>query len=263
MPHLRLSIIAVLIALVGVARADEVPPQLDAATALVHRIQQSENKYVFGGNDVSFPSQPANGATDSQACLMKADCSGFVNALFAHTFKLNSQQMKTWLGLSRPNAENYFKAIEKERGFERITHIKDTRGGDVMAMAYQRNYNGKATGHVMLVAGAAEKIEPREPIVEGTTQWEVPVIDSAITAHGPTDTRYRKGEDGKDATGVGLGKIRVYLDEQGVCVGYTWGVDRSREKDFYPRSDRPIAVGRPSRDAVRALTAEKAAEKVD
>ncbi|MEX2213845.1 MAG: hypothetical protein WD768_06945 [Phycisphaeraceae bacterium] len=242
------------LAFISPARATEQPAHLTAALELVKRVEQGDNIYIFGGNDVTFPAPATNSEPAPGACLMKADCSGFINALVVHSFKLDGRQLKAWLGLTRPNAENYFFAIEKERGFEKIDHIKDARGGDVIAMAYQRNYTGKATGHVMLVAGVAVKIEPAEPIVEGTEQWELPVIDSAVTAHGPTDTRYRKGEEGKDATGVGLGKLRVYVNEKGQCVGYTWGVHRTREKDFYPRSDRPIAVGRVKVEAVRDLS---------
>jgi hypothetical protein len=189
---------------------------------------------VFGGNLVTF----------GQAPEMKADCSGFLNELLKHSDGFDAAQIRAVFGSARPTAKRYFDAIAERRGFENIAKVENTQAGDILAVAYLKNYKGKATGHVMLAAGAAVRMEAHDPLVEGTTQWEVSVIDSAINGHGPTDTRHGQAAGTKKSTGVGKGILRVYADRDGKAAGYTWNSASTDRGGFYSQEDRPIMIGR-------------------
>lgn len=53
------------------------------------------------------------------------------------------------------------------------------------------------------------------PYVDGTVQWSVPVIDSSESGHGTTDTRHKRGADGRNHDGLGRGVFRLV----GECAG--------------------------------------------
>jgi hypothetical protein len=219
----------------GDGRAGEQPPKrVDDALRLLKDLEPRNNKYVFGGNLVTFGPAPE----------MKADCSGFLNGLLRHSDGFDAARTRAVFGAARPTAKRYFDAIGERKGFEWIEKVEDIRAGDILAVAYLKNYKGKATGHVMLAAGGARRLKARAPLVEGTTQWEVAVIDSAINGHGPADTRRGQGEGGKNTTGVGKGVLRVYADRDGTMAGYTWSNSSTDTGSFYPQGDRPMRVGR-------------------
>ncbi len=82
----------------------------------------------------------------------------------------------------------------------------------------------------------------KPPEVLGSTQWEVPVIDSSKSGHGPTDTRHKKGPGGKDHDGVGEGVFRIYSDSEGKIVGFTWST--MSNSDFKEPGDEHLVIGR-------------------
>jgi len=93
-----------------------------------------------------------------------------------------------------------------------------------------------------LVAGTPRRMQPKKPVVEGTTQWEVPVIDSSETGHGSSDTRHHKGPGGKDHDGVGAGVLRIYTDHQDKIIGFAWStMERS---EFKGADDEHLVIGR-------------------
>ena len=79
-----------------------------------------------------------------------------------------------------------------------------------------------------------------EPIQPGTRQWEITVIDSSKRGHGPTDTRHNP--DGTFCRGVGKGILRLYTDEDGTLVGYSWST--LKVSKFEPVSEHPMIVAR-------------------
>lgn len=166
----------------------------------------------------------------------RIDCSGFVNEI------LKKAKSKTYDLVYRntswkkyPKAESYYEAIINGYGFTQ-REFADTQPGDILAIKFEST--ALDTGHVMFVDAVPVKIEPREPIIRGTLQWKVVIID-ASGAHGEDDTRY---VDGKRYTGVGRGSYRIYTDETGKIVGHTSGLKR---KPYYPIEFRPIALGTP------------------
>src|SRR5262245_49038984 len=177
------------LAIAPIHAGEPAPKRVDDALALLRSLSAKDNAYVFGGNVVVFDKSPE----------CKTDCSGLLNALLKHADGFDAERMRRVLGSTRPTAKRYFDAIADRKDFDQVENI---RSGDILAIAYVKNYTGRATGHVMLAAGRAQHMEPRGPLISGTTQWEVPVIDSAINGHGPDDTR-RPGTDGKKSTGIG------------------------------------------------------------
>src|SRR5207302_5832685 len=112
---------------------------------------------------------------------------------------------------------------------------------DFLAIKYA-NPTAGSTGHLMLVAGPITQREPQAPLVEGTLQWEVPVIDSARSGHGPTDTRHGMGVDGADHDGVGVGILRIYTDQDGNVLAYTWST--SARSPLLVQDDHDLVIGR-------------------
>ena len=72
--------------------------------------------------------------------------------------------------------------------------------------------------------------------------WLVTVIDSSESGHGPTDTRHKKGPDGRDHDGVGRGVLRLFADEQGRINGFSWSALASSA--FRGPEEEPVALGR-------------------
>lgn len=110
----------------------------------------------------------------------------------------------------------------------------------MLAVKYLKRQDN--TGHVMLVAGAPRRMSPKKPIVTGAVQWEIPIIDSSKTGHGPTDTRRHKGPGGKDHDALGAGVLRIYADQEGKVLGFTWSTLGSSE--FKAPDEEHLAIGR-------------------
>jgi hypothetical protein len=169
-----------------------------------------------------------------------ADCSGFVDALLQYSYGYDEAQLKAWFGSKRPTAARYHDQIVNQNGFTTIPQIKDARIGDFLAVKY---FNRKDnTGHIMLVSSVPRRIEARKPLVDGTEQWEVKVIDSSATGHGLTDTRHAKGTDGKDHPGLGEGMLRLYADRVGKVAGFSWS-ELGASKFIEPK-DEELVIGR-------------------
>ena len=168
------------------------------------------------------------------------DCSGFVNHLLEHTDGLGESDLSRWFGSRRPTAERYHDAIAAGRGFAPVASIAELRPGDLIAIRYL--VRREDTGHVMLVDGAPEPVDAQPPLVAGTRQWTVDVIDSSKSGHGPLDTRHARGTDGRDHPGLGRGTIRLYADGDGRVAGFTWStLARSR---FVPPEEEHLVLGR-------------------
>jgi hypothetical protein len=108
----------------------------------------------------------------------------------------------------------------------------------VLAIKYPEGSH--PTGHVLLAASRPEERRATEPVVAGTTQYEITVIDSSHTGHGPTDTRhYAKG---KFHNGVGEGLFRLYAAADGTIAAYSWSVTKASE--VFTPDRRSLVIGR-------------------
>jgi cell wall-associated NlpC family hydrolase len=206
------------------------PRHLADAVALLKKLDLKDTSYEHGGGKVSFA-----GTVQSHT-----DCSGFIDALLQHSYGYDEAQFKAWFGSKRPTAARYHDQILRQNGFNFIPSIPDTRPGDLLAVKY---FNRKDnTGHVMLVSGQPKKMEARKPLIDGTEQWEVKVIDSSMSGHGTTDTRHAKGKDGKDHEGLGEGVLRIYTDKQGKIAGFSWSTLTASK--FLEPKEEELVVGR-------------------
>ena len=195
------------------------------------------SKTAYEHQDTIVTWAGVNGATGYSSY---ADCSGFMNALLAQAYGLAADDFKNWLGTRRPLAKDYYAAITNPRGFRPISNIANMQPGDIIAIRYLNDAPGDNTGHILLVAAIPQHRTPTKPIVNATQQWDVPIIDSSESGHGKDDTR--RLADGSYHDGVGRGTLRLYADNGGALVGYTWS--DLTDSVYYDGTARPIAVGR-------------------
>lgn len=227
----------------------ELPRHLLIARELAENIKPANNHYSLGVQSISFP-----GDVFSSDYVMRADCSGLLLALIerAHYPVRTQLAFLNWTpSRKRPVAEDFVFSIETGKGFQQIIDVRLIRPGDVLAHA-MLNASDKSqtgtTGHVMLVDSEAKKIEPRNPLVAGTEQYEVAIIDSNIEYLGSDDTRL--ADPSNKITGLGRGTIRLYADTDGALVG--WARNFKNTNRFFSYStrfpsdtkERKAAIGR-------------------
>jgi hypothetical protein len=207
------------------------PKHLTVAKQLIAHLDLANTDYEHGTPSVKFTAPYES----------HADCSGFVDALLQYSYGLDKDQFRKIFNSGRPSAKRYHDAIEEENGFKEIKHVGDLKPGDFLAVKY---FNRKDnTGHVMLAASRAARTTPtKQPIVPGAAQWEVTIIDSSESGHGPTDTRHARGPDGKDHDGLGEGVLRIYSNAQGDIAGFAWSTAFASK--FKAPDDEHLIIGR-------------------
>lgn len=200
------------------------------SSLLVTNVTPVNNVYVNGLGSVSWAGQ--NGAT-IYAC--STDCSGYLNRLLTQSYGYTSAYYRTWTGVTRPLAQHYYNEIVTKDHFTQIKTVSQIEQGDFVAIKYPADATN--TGHCMLVAAAPTLRSATAPLVAGTTQYELSVIDCASSGHGSTDTRYATSDDG-----VGKGIFRLYVASNGTIAGYSWSTFSNSV--YYAKADRPFVVGR-------------------
>jgi hypothetical protein len=198
------------------------PRHLRDAVELVENLDLRNTSYEHGDGRIHW--------TGTRAA--HTDCSGFLNGLLQHSYGYDREAFRRWFDSGRPTAARYHDAITEQRGFTAIKRLTDVRPGDILAVKYLKRRDN--TGHVMLVVEPPQPMRARKPLVDGTQQWQVVVIDSSRSGHGPGDTRARKGQDGSNQ-GLGRGVLRIYADRQGRVAGFSWstrGVSEFKSPDL-------------------------------
>ena len=216
--------------------ASPTKPPFSWAQLMVQNVPLSNTSYQHKGDVVTWAG--VDSASDYQSY---ADCSGFMNALFTQAYGLGPEDLSQWLGSRRPLAKDYFAAIENKRGMLAISNIANVQLGDLIVIRYLNSAPGDNTGHVLLVAGLPQRRAATKPVVNNTQQWDVVIIDSSESGHGKEDTR--RLPNGAYHDGVGRGTMRIYTDDNGALVGYTWS--DLEESLFYDSTSRPLVIGRP------------------
>ena len=228
----------------------EIPRHLAIARELVERIKPEDNRYALGKEFISVP-----GDGPDAKYAMTADCSGFLLAIFERAGYRTRQEMaflKTSPKRKRPAAEDFVFSIEQEKGFRHIRKVGDMKPGDLLAHAMLNIQDQKrtgTTGHVFLVNSEPRPVSGRMPLVSGTQQFEISVIDANEEHVGTDDTRL--ANPWKRVTGLGKGTIRIYVDDNGEVIGWarTFGnTDRFFSYSSRFPSDtkqRKSAIGRP------------------
>jgi hypothetical protein len=227
----------VVAALATVAMAREAPaqavgPDRHVATAerLVEQLDLANTNYEHGQGSIAWSGTVAS----------HTDCSGFIDQLLMHDDGFVADDFKRWFGSRRPTAERYHDAIVDGRGFTRLDGIAELRPGDLIAIKYLTRHDN--TGHIMLVVDTPKRMSATPPYVEGTAQWSVAVIDSSESGHGTTDTRHKRGADGRDHDGLGRGVFRLYADARGQVAGFSWSTTKASR--FVAPQDEHLVLGR-------------------
>jgi hypothetical protein len=172
------------------------------------------------------------------ASAARTVCSTFVTILLEHICGWSGSTFSSWLGSSSPFSATYHDAIVAGNGFLNITDITQVKVGDLMAIEYLDTTD--ITGHTALVNGLPQPVTPTSPFVTGTTQYAVPVLDSASSPHGTNDTRVTSPT--ASGAGIGSGTMRVYANSSNQVVGYTWSTLSSSV--FRAQSIRNLVFGR-------------------
>ena len=209
-----------------------VPPHLREARALLAGIAPAANAYVHGDGKVRWKGEDGNAAYVS-----RATCSAFLTLLVRHSYGLTDADVERLTGQRHPHSDVWHDAIAAGRpGLDRIKRVADVRPGDVLAVKFPPGVGD--TGHVMLVDQPPTTRPASAPVVPGTVQWDVVVIDSSQHPHGADDTRRHPA----GAEGVGRGTIRLYAAADGTVAGYAWS--ESDKSEYRPQADRDLVVGR-------------------
>jgi hypothetical protein len=206
---------------------------LEWARQLIEGVTPATNVYASRPTVVSWAG--VDGASETRN---RSVCSALVAHLLMRAYGYRAADFAPWLGGRFPRAAGFHDAIAAGRGFDRIRRVADIRPGDVLAIKYPPGTH--PTGHVLLAAARPAERRATAPVVPGTAQYELSVIDSSHTGHGPADTRhYAKG---KYHSGVGQGVFRLYAAADGTIAGYSWSVTKASE--FYAPSERDLVIGR-------------------
>ncbi|MCC6552033.1 MAG: hypothetical protein IT372_03295 [Polyangiaceae bacterium] len=206
---------------------------LDWAEDLVNNVTPEHNAYGTSPSYVHWAG--VAGATQYENRTL---CTQFLTIVLKQAHGYTDTEFRDWFGSTSPNSAMYHDTIVAEDGFLRITAAPDIDAGDIIAIKYPAG--SSVTGHVAIARGPAEARTATAPLVAGTTQYALPVVDSSSTGHGPTDTRLLA--NGQWHPGAGFGVMRLYADANGQIVGYTWST--STGSYYYDLSTRHIVVGR-------------------
>lgn len=210
--------------------------------SLAINVLDENNQYAHTEQALSWPSGGA-GIYSS-----RADCSGYVTRSLMKAFGFTADHMAAWTGSRYPSSARYHDNIRFENNFVRVQQVSAIQRGDILAAKYLDNHSG-GTGHTMIAAAAPVlRATPTKPVIEGTVQYELRIIDSTSSPHGTGDTRKGTGAAGADQDGAGIGTMRLYADAAtGNIAGYSWSL--STGSVYYtatsPADDRrSLMVGR-------------------
>lgn len=209
------------------------PKHVDEARSLVATLDASRTQYKHGEQIVHWK----QGDRPSEA---RCDCSGLLDALLTRAYGYHDGDYKRWFGVKRPLAAHYHDTILQENGFTRVRDVQLIQPGDILAVKYKQLATDKSTGHVMLVMEPPTPMIAKRPLVDGTKQWSVAIVDSTKSPHGKDDSRMN--DDGTKSNGVGRGTFRLYVDANGEVIAYAWST--SSGSIFRERATHSLVVGR-------------------
>lgn len=218
--------------LINTAKAAD-PQHLFWAEDIALNVSPDLNRYASQPSYIHWPDANGNGTYEN-----RTKCASFITQTLMQSYGWTSQYFRKWLSSTSPTAEKYFNAIRQQNGFIEIDNINDIQPGDIIAIKYPAG--SLVTGHMSIANSPAVIRSPSPPTVAGSNQYEIQIIDSSQTGHGPNDTRLTV--NGTYHSGAGIGFLRLYADSTGTIVGYTWST--FNKSIFYSQQARPIAVGR-------------------
>jgi hypothetical protein len=216
----------------------QTPPHLAAAEHLVDDLLLSETTAPAWPNVYGLDAYIDWSGSTSSA---RTECSSFATLLWRHVYGWSDATFKAWTGHTGPDAAVYHDTIAAHDDFIEITQVDDIVPGDVIAIAYYPEYQSPS-GHLMIVRDFPQS-HSSSPIVAGTLQWTIAVVDSSSSYHGTGDTRY------DHPGGIGEGVFRLYTNADGTVAGYTWSLLGTSLSSYYPQatstaSGHHLVIGR-------------------
>ncbi|WP_437810511.1 hypothetical protein [Sorangium sp. So ce1078] len=234
LPALVISGLSLLAPLPAQGQSTEEPVHFYWADTLVAHIAPENNEYGTGTSYVQWAG--VEGATEYRS---RSLCASFVTHVLKRSYALSSYDISMWFGSTSPNAALYHDRIVEQVGFEEVLTVGQIQAGDIIAIEYPSG--SSASGHVAIAADAASPRSATYPIIAGTIQYALPVLDASTTGHGMTDTRHKA--DGSWHPGVGRGVMRIYASNStGALVGYAWSTQAG--STYYSKQARDIVIGR-------------------
>ena len=207
---------------------------LTEARKLVENILPENNEYSLTDTYVTWA-----GSDGAVIYSNKSSCSSFVTHLLMHSYGITAGTFVEYFGEDFPEAEDYYDRIADESVFMKIDNISLVEEGDFIAVKYLET-DRTNTGHMMLVNSEPVQRDASSPLIGGTIQWEIEIIDVSTSGHGPDDTRLKS--DGSWNSGAGRGVLRAYTDTEGAFAGYSWSTYSGSEFQNY--SEHPFLAGR-------------------
>lgn len=230
--------------------AIEVPRHVELAVTLLDTDVNNVSTYsAKGKSGVTFPEYGKTpkwrfrGSTNTNAV-------GFINALVDNSRSLvNVRQSIS--SFDDRNLDYYWNSIAANKNGFRQVNVDQLLIGDFIVFKCNPKkvkcgnpVIADTGGHIALVINT-EEIAGFDPIVNGTRQVMIKVLDVAFYNHGPGDSRLSPETNGRSmsyTTGIGTGYIRVYIDAAGRYIGST----NSTSGDVKWIDSVGIITGRPS-----------------
>lgn len=202
------------------------------AGRLVSNLPASQNGY---SSSTQITWAGVNGA---QGYSSYATCSNFVTRVLQQAYGWSSVDLANWLGSPTPLASRYHDAIVDGEGFELVPTVDEIESGDLIAIRYPEG--SAVSGHMAIIDGPPVLRVATSPLVADTWQFEVRVIDSSSSNHGPLDSRVQP--DGTIEPGAGMGVMRLYTNDDLEIVGYTWSTYNA--STYRDGSEYHMVIGR-------------------
>lgn len=239
-------------ATVEIGGVQSIPKHLQLARELVATVKPENNHYNFQGTAVGGIRW--KGELFASENAVNTHCTGFVTALL---IKAGSTTVRDNMPRGQRQSHlalNQYVEFVNSGGIEQVKVIQNVQPGDLYffqcpsGSACTTTLQGdKASGHAMIVDTAPEQLATqRPPIIAGTTQWRIAIIDSADQPNSRNDTRWTAPGEPK-VSGVGRTFYRIYTDANGVATGYThdYGLKYTSDRSIYfarPNKSRPAVL---------------------
>ncbi|WP_437307954.1 hypothetical protein [Sorangium sp. So ce388] len=230
------------------------PAHLAGARSFVEHVV--DTPFVLDSPDVNRFGTPSNIDWASFTGTTQG-ASLFALSLLHSDTTLTTSILRGWWGSTSPTSTSLYGHVVAGNHFRRILNVGEILPGDLLVI----NYTDSSSGHTAIVDAYPAAIAPAvEPVVSGTTQYSLRVIDSTSSAHGcstdprTADTRWvptdptRSCRGGSTDGGAGRGTMRLYaispgLANAGDLTGYSWSLTAGAAH-FPQTGARPYVIGR-------------------
>ena len=203
------------------------------------KIYKDANRIIENINNNGFTAYSHTTNVDDATGRYYVDCSGLLYYILKYSIPLTDH----YEAMLKVKSENHkrplagdvynFLTSADHPGWVTVDRLDDAQPGDIIVNKYGADSRSRSTGHVVIVAGAAEQVGNIEYNNKKYELYKMQVIDSGQRGHG-SDIR-----DAADyiayppigyVQGISYGKVK----NSGVGRGYIYfGVDENNRISFY------------------------------